>query len=287
MFDDHRSDSISSHLRTLLEQNLTGQNSVFIRALDPTRSDTPLGQLRTQLATAVEDAKLTIVSKMAGDEATEQVSARTPLKGFKFEDSLLPAIKDIADTFGDLVEDVRAANKDGDFLVTIDPKYAGAANLKVAIEAKDRTVSLPQTQRELENAKREWRAAAAIMVFAMPEQCPQDSSFRHTGQGYLCVYDKDLLDPTALQVAYQVARVDALRSVQESGLSGIRMEEAKTLLDQAIAKLREIATLKSSLTGVTKTISEVYLGLENLQQDVSRSLAEARLCLFRDKAAAL
>jgi len=285
MFDDRRKDSIASNLRTLLEQNLTGENSVFVRALDPNRPDTPIGQLHTLLARAVEEAKITIVSTMAGEDAVEELSSRTPLKGQRFEDLLLPAIKDIANTFGDSVEDVRAANKDGDFLVTVDPKYAGAGNLKIAFEAKDRSVPLPQSQRELENAKREWSATAAVMIFAMPEQCPQDASFRHTGQGYLCVYDKDLLDSTALQIAYQLARVEALRGIQDSGLTGIRLEQAKTLLDQAVAKLREIATLKSSLTGVTKTISEVYLGLENLQQETSRSLAEARLCLFRNKGA--
>jgi hypothetical protein len=283
MFDERRSDSIASSLRTLLEQNLTGQNSVFVKALDPNRVDTPIGQLRAQLAGAVEEAKLAIVSRIAGDEVVEEVSSRTTLKGRKFEDLLFPALKEIANSFGDSIEDVRAANKDGDFVVTVDPKYTGSGNLKFAIEVKDRSVPLPQTQRELENAKRQWAAMAAVMVFAMPEQSPQDAAFRHTGQGYLCVYDKDKPDSTALQVAYQLARLDALRASQTSEQNGLRLTEANTLLDRAASKLRDIATLKASLTGVTKTLSEVYLGLETLQQEVSRSLSEARLCLVGAK----
>jgi hypothetical protein len=57
-------------------------------------------------------------------------------------------------------------------------------------------------------------------------------------------------------------------------LVGIRLDEARTLLDRAVAKLHEISSLKSSLTGVTKTISEVLFGA----RDFTTGAGARQLC---------
>ena len=57
-------------------------------------------------------------------------------------------------------------SKKGDFLLTIDPQWCHGADLRVVIEAKNRSLSWREIREELDEAKRNRGAAMALAIFS-------------------------------------------------------------------------------------------------------------------------
>jgi hypothetical protein len=99
-------------------------------------------------------------------------------KGGDFEDTLEARLGEMARGLGDLLERTGAGagdtlrNKTGDFVLGIDPTRTRGVDLRVVIEAKDRTVSLRRFSAELAEAKENRRAAVALACSLQPVRRP-------------------------------------------------------------------------------------------------------------------
>ncbi len=280
LFDESKRDSAIGRLRTLLGTYFDGDASRLAQLLDPTRMGAPLYQFRTEMNAAFEklNDRLTAIEAASAARAAER--SKSSAKGADFEDLLEEMLGEAVRGTGDTVERTGTAagdvirSKKGDFLLTIDPQWCGGAELRVVIEAKNRGKSWREMREELNEAKRNRGAAAALAVYT-PEHAPAgvapfDVRFGHV----FAVIDPESPDMATLTAAVRLARLHALAcvAVQTTEVDTARIAAALAALK---TELDAVRALKMSLTEIGKTANNVSVGLDRLRDQVLGRVSEA------------
>ena len=91
-------------------------------------------------------------------KAADAVAEHGPQKGAPFENLLYPALEKVARVFGDVLEDVHSQNRADDFLVHVSPDAVPGQMVKLALDAKDTKLNVRQSERVLEECKKQARA---------------------------------------------------------------------------------------------------------------------------------
>jgi hypothetical protein len=280
LFDPARKDSALGRLSTMLETYFDGDASRLATLLDPTRAGSPLSSFRAEVAAGFKALEERLVAFQAGQAARSDERSRSAAKGVDFEDLIEGLLGAIARGGGDLLE--RTSNeagstlksKKGDFVLAINPGLTRGADVRVVVEAKDRSISVPAMRAELREAKANRGAAVGIVVFT-PAHAPAGvAPFDVRGDDVWCVVDPDDLDPSSFEVAVRLARYLAL-----AGLAARDAEIDTAAISQALATIREqldqIRNLKSQLTSIGNATKAVWNGLDALRNGVVEQVARA------------
>lgn len=280
LFDESKRDSAIGRIGTLLGTYFDGDASKLARLLDPTRLGSPMHQFREEISAgfAQLNDRLTAIEAAAAARATER--ARSAAKGTDFEDVLEGLLADLARGAGDLLD--RTSNeagatlksKKGDFVLTIDPRLARGADLRVVVEAKDRAISMRGIRDELREARENRGAAVGLAIFT-PAHAPSGvAPFTIVGDDVYCVVDPDEPEPAILEAAVRLARLLALASLAEH-----EVEVNAAAIAAALTGIREqldaIKTLKSQLTSIGNATKAVWQGLDILRGGILARVAEA------------
>jgi hypothetical protein len=264
----------------MLETYFDGDASRLATLLDPTRAGSPLSSFRAEVAAGFKALEERLVAFQAGQAARSDERSRSAAKGVDFEDLVEGLLGAIARGGGDLLE--RTSNeagstlksKKGDFVLAINPGLTRGADVRIVVEAKDRSISVPAMRAELREAKANRGAAVGIVVFT-PAHAPAGvAPFDVRGDDVWCVVDPDDLDPSSFEVAVRLARYLAL-----AGLAARDAEIDTAAISQALATIREqldqIRNLKSQLTSIGNATKAVWNGLDTLRSGVVEQVARA------------
>jgi hypothetical protein len=286
LFDETKRDSAIGRLRTLLGTYFDGDASRLAQLLDPTRMGAPLYQFRTEMNSAFEklNDRLTAIEASSSARATER--SKSSAKGADFEDLLEEMLGEAVRPTTDTIERTGAAagdvsrSKKGDFLLTIDPRSCGGADLRVVIEAKNRSKSWREMREELDAAKRNRAAAAALAIYT-PEHAPAGVAPFDVRYGHVfAVIDPDSPETATLTAALRLARLHALASVasETAEIDAGRLSQA---LASVKTELEAGRALKVSLTSMKTTADNVAAGLDRLRDQVLARVTEAESQLTR------
>ena len=284
LFDETRRDSAIGRMRTLLGTYFDGDASRLAQLLDPTRLGSPLHQFRTEVAEGFGrlNERLTAIEAAAAARATER--ARSAAKGADFETlvgDLLGTVTrgsgDILDATGAEAGDVLRSKK-GDYLVTLDPRQTGGADLRIVVECKDRAISGKQMRDELVEARRNRSAAVALVVFT-PQHAPAGiAPFDVRRDDVYCVIDPAAPDAAVLEAALRLARLLALASLRDH-----EVELDAAAVSGALAAIRNqldgIRGLKMQLTTIGTAARDINTGLDRMREAVLASVGEAESAL--------
>lgn len=113
-------------------------------------------------------------------------------------------------------------------------------------------------------------------MFSREEQTPFSPpiGLRKLTEGYVCVFSKEDLDSRILQGAYQVTRLDAVRSVQRSQIQ-VDVSVLQEKLEQAVQKLQEFVALKRNLTASITELGSIRQFIDVLHREFQEKLEEA------------
>jgi len=280
LFDESKRDSAIGRIGTLLGTYFDGDASKLARLLDPTRLGSPMHQFREEISAgfAQLNDRLTAIEAAAAARATER--ARSTAKGTDFENLLEAMLADLARGAGDLLD--RTSNdagatlksKKGDFVLTIDPRLARGADLRVVVEAKDRVISMRGIRDELREARENRGAAVGLAVFT-PAHAPSGiAPFAIVGDDVYCVVDPADPEPAVLEAAVRLARLLALASLAEHEVE-VNAAAVAAALTGIREQLEAIKTLKSQLTSIGNATKAVWQGLDTLRAGILARVAEA------------
>ena len=284
-FDPNRSDSAIGALNAVMRDAGERQTSVTRRLLDPAADDSPLGhvlcRVREQIS-LVLDAITHLAENVAADHAGNQARAtameRSAVKGIAYEQQVADLITTIAAGHGDVAEAVGRTpgsngSRVGDLTVDIAVPDTSPAT-RYAVEIKDKRMSVRAILAELDAAKRNREAGAAIAVFARPQHCPVTLPFAEFGDRAIVVLDKDDPDPTALHVACAWARATTLRA-SRCGVKTetIDAEQHVALVAQARDKLHQLSTIRRNHTLAKNHIDAAGSYLDTLDSELRDVLA--------------
>ncbi len=284
LFDESKRDSAIGRMRTLLGTYFDGDASRLAQLLDPTRMGSPLHQFRTEMKQGFDKLGERLTALEAANSARADERSRSSAKGMDFEDLLEDFLAECAQGAGDTIERTGTTSGDvirskkGDFLLTIDPQWCRGAELRVVIEAKNRRLSWPQIREELDSAKRNRGASVALAIFA-PEHAPRGIAPFDVRYGHvLCVLDPEAPDRATLSAAVRLSRLYALAQMAADD-DRIDVGRLSAALDAVKAELEAVRRLKTSLTSIRDTATEVSSGLDRLREQVLARVADAELQL--------
>jgi hypothetical protein len=279
LFDPNRREGALGQLTAQLEKYFDGDASQLARLLDPTREGSPLHQFRNEVSGEFRSLQERLVALEAGEKARAEERAKGTAKGGDFEYALETRLAEMARHQGDLLErtgtDAGDAlrSKKGDFVLGIDPSRTRGVDLRVVIEAKDRSVSLRRFGAELAEARENRRAAVALAVFT-PQTAPSGvAPLALIGSDVYCVFDPEADDAVALEAAVRLARVLALASLRESSVQ-LDVPAVQDALAEIVRQVGEVQGMKSRLTSISNAANDVAGTLDRMRAGILRSVKD-------------
>ena len=280
LFDPTKRDSAIGRIGSMLERYFDGDASKLALLLDPTRLNSPLHQFRQEMTAGFRSLEERLVAIEAAAAARGAERARSTAKGGDFEDLLEAMLGDLARGAGDMLDrtgtEIGAVlkSKKGDFVLTVDPRAARGADVRLVIEAKDRPMSMRAIRDELREARENRGAAGAVVVFT-PAHAPTGiAPFTLVGDDVYCVIDPEDPEPATLEAAVRLARLLAITSLVEH-----EVEVDPAAIAAALTAIREqldvVRTLKSQLTSISNATKAVWTGLDAMRATILARLAEA------------
>ena len=280
LFDESKRDSAIGRIGTMLERYFDGDASKLAVLLDPTRLNSPMYQFREEVSSGFKALEERLVAIEAAAAARGAERARSAAKGADFEDVLDSLLGDLARGAGDLLDRTGTEmgallkSKKGDFVITIDPRVARGADLRVVIEAKDRPMSMRAIRDELRQARENRGAAAGVVVFS-PAHAPSGiAPFAIVGTDVYCVVDPQAPEPATLDAAVRLARLLALATLEEHDV-----EVDAAAIGAALTAIREqletVRTLKAQLTSISNATKGIWSGLDVMRSTILARVAEA------------
>ena len=280
LFDETRRDSAIGRIGGLLGQYFDGDRSKVAQLLDPTRLGSPLHQFRQEITEGFKGVHERLSSLEAASRARADERSRSAAKGGDFEDLLEDLLGSLARGAGDLLDrtatetGARLGSKKGDFVITVDPRIARGADLRIVVEAKDRAMSQRAMREELREARENRGATVAVAVWT-PAHAPTGvAPFAMIGDDVHVVVDPEAADTAYLEAAVRLARLLALASLQER-----EVDVDAAAIGRALAGVREqldaIRALKTQLTSVSNATKAVWTGLDTLRSGILARVAEA------------
>jgi hypothetical protein len=287
LFDESKRDSAIGRMSALLGSYFDGDASKLARLLDPTRLGSPMHQFRQEMADGFNHVAERLAALESAAVARADERARGTAKGTDFEDRLESILGDVARGAGDLLERTTsiagavAGSKKGDFVLTVEQRLARGADLRIVIEAKDRTLSARAMRDELREARANRDAAMAVIVFT-PASAPAGvAPFTLLGEDIVCVLDPDGGDAAGLEAAIRLARLLALHSLAER-TAEIDSEALGKALTGIRAELETVRSMKTQLTSVRNVAQQVTDALEGLRGRILGRVVEAEAELRAD-----
>jgi hypothetical protein len=279
LFDPNRRDSAIGQLNDTLGRYFDGDGSRLAQLLDPTREASPLYQFRNEVSGEFRSLGERIAALEAASRARADERARGTAKGVEFEDAVEIRLAELAHGVGDVVERTGTEageslrSKKGDFVLTIDPGRTSGHELRVVIEAKDRSLPRRAMAQELTAARANRGAAIALAVFT-PEHAPSGiAPFALVGNDVYAVYDPEADGGVGLEAAFRVARVMALLTLRDTGgqVDVAAISEALQDVQYAVDNVRK---MKARLTTIGSAAQEVSGLLDELREGVLASVRD-------------
>jgi hypothetical protein len=244
--------------------------------IDPNREGSAFGDLKQTLLREFRDLHEKIGARRAADEERE----KSALKGGDLEGFVYEALAGMGQPFDDRVEAVGdepgPLGKKGDVLVTINPSHAAGREVRVVFEVKNRPISLRgknSIYEEIDEARRNRSAAYAVVVVRAKDAPAEIGSFRVDPKGaILCAVEEDG-DLLPLEVAYKMARAEAIRRASK-GAETLDMSKVIRGLEGIRSKLEMIKGMKAGLTGAETNLQRVKGELDSLREGIQEALDE-------------
>ena len=174
-------------------------------------------------------------------------------------------------------DDLRS--KKGDFVVSIDPSLTRGVDLRIVVEAKNRSVPVRRFAQELAEARRNRRAAVAMAVFT-PDAAPTGiAPVALRELDVYCVLDPDSDGPDAegagiaLVSAYRLARALALASLRNAPVQ-VNVPAVQAALAEITRGIGEVQGMKSSLTSIANTAGDISTRLNAMRLRILGSVKE-------------
>jgi len=279
LFDPNRRDSAIGQLNEVLGRYFDGDGSRLAQLLDPTREASPLFQFRNEVSGEFRGLGERIAALEAAGRARAEERARGTAKGIEFEDALAERLAALSRGTGDFLErtgtDAGDAlrSKKGDFVLTIDPSRTHGREIRVVVEAKDRSLSRRVLAEELTAARANRGAAIAVAVFT-PVHAPAGiTPFALVGSDVYAVYDPETDDGIGLEAAFRVARVMALLSLRDTAGQVDVSAVGEALQDVQFA-VENVRKMKSRLTSIGSAAQEVAALLDDMRERVLASVRD-------------
>jgi len=158
--------------------------------------------------------------------------------------------------------------------VELNPEGSSGIHLRIVFEVKNRRVTQESILEELDEAKENRSAVAAVAVFSRDDYVTGLRTWRdYHGHRYICVLNEDELTSFALDYSYRCARIDALRSIEAEEVR-FDLTAVQGLLKRIKGRLADFQKMQANLTGAKGSLDKVSELIEQHKKVISEDLEE-------------
>lgn len=210
-------------------------------------------------------------------EELHEERERGTAKGRSYEEAVAEAIERIAGVQDDVCEAVGdeagAGGRKGDVVVTVGGA-TGPGCGRIVFEVKDRRLSKPAFQQELDAARAQRDAEYGVMVVPSEDEVPAKlhSLREYYGDKVIAVYDPEDGSTLELEFAYRVARARVSLSAEEG--EEVDAAAVSAGVGRARDAMHDVRKIKSQLTGATTSIANARELVDALAAQVRGRLDE-------------
>lgn len=280
ILDMNNRNSPIGQLRETIESYFVGKDSEIYSLLDPNAIDSPISRLREEIINKLEK----IESEIETHLAKREIVAKTPQKGFIFEDTLNDFLLSITKPFGDTLERVgtergKLGNLKGDFVITLNDPTIKGQSPKIVVEAKageNVRMTLKGLLGELRDAIKNRESQYAI---AVTEKTISDSMgcYREAeGDKIICAFGDNGLP---LEVAYRIARTYLLMKIHEVPQRIIDTTKIYGVISKISNDLNAMRGIKAKLIKIGTTSEAITIDIKSLEANIRESLEELQTIL--------
>lgn len=251
--------------------------------------DSPLSALKRDLLQAEREGRKEIQERLvklqelvAVGQEHESVMARTAVKGLDFEADVVVALTDLAHGAGDALEPTGGVPgtiprcKVGDAVVTLNGGAARGDAIRIVVEAKDRKLTCGQWRDELEQARKNRAAAAAVGVAKVPGHIPGEQRIYILDPTHVVIaFDPAKDDPSLLYTVYHLVRAQAVADVLESADASLDVNEVRRTLSGALETLEEFGKIDKAVGSARTQLGTIEKVAQKMRDSLREELESA------------
>jgi hypothetical protein len=276
-----------------IQRALTAHQGAVRSLLSTDAADSPLNTLKRELLDGERDTREDIKVRLDEIKTLVEVArehrvtmSKTAIKGMAYEDAVVASLVALAHGAGDRVEPTGSIVgcmprcKAGDAVITLaDPASRGHV-IKVAVEAKDARLTCERWRIELEVARKNREAVAAIGVARSVEHIPGHQRVFILDPLHIVVaFDPKEDEEWVLYTIYHVVRAQAAAVV----LVGETQAFDVVALQKKLSKARELLTdfdkLDKAVLGARSQLDTIDKTSDRLRDNLTTVLDEAAAIL--------
>ena len=263
--DEKNPAALAGILKTKLLKAITDE-------LKPSNQESPFHEISETLTTL-----LTEVTKQAGAKPAIDNSST---KGKNFNVTMDEILQGLASSNGDsaiYTNDLasESGSKEGDEVVTVNPDFTGGAEINVVWEFKaEKNLSQTSILKEISRAMQNRNSVAGVFVVDRePKNAHWSAHSFHSGNRLILVVDKDHPDQNLIQFGYIWSRWMAFRSL-EADTDSVDISRIDHLVGEAILSLKTFTQVKSSHTGIQRSLTDAISWVDTIESALKIKLKE-------------
>jgi hypothetical protein len=260
---------------TCIDEHFGEDGKLVKQVFDPMKEGSPLYKLRTEMINELQKIR----KDLGAMEKEEEMTERTTLKGYDFEDLCEEALGEYARINGDALEKTSemagslTGSKVGDFVITLPNKK------KIAIEVKDTSLTIPKISSLLEEALKNRDASYAILVVKNVEGLPNSIGwFNEVGSDRLvCAltsesFSDEVTHKELLLIAYKWANSKLLlETAKEKRINAVAINDSVKSIKANLNELKKIKTQCQNIHDANEAIGMTAI---NLEREISTQLED-------------
>ena len=273
-----------------LQRALAGHAVLVRSALSVDDPAGPLHVLRREVLRTAEETRRELGDQLGavralveGARERKATMQLTAVKGADYEEAVVEAVDRIAYGMGDACEAVgttaglRHGAKTGDAVSTVSERTTRGRRVRIVVEAKHQAWGPDRWKRELESARGNRDAVAALGVVADPTLMPG-------GRLVHILSPLDVLvclrpgtdDEQVLAAAYALLRVQAVTTVlADEGGDGVDLAAVRAAVAGTVEALAGFDAIDRAASGARKSLEQVARGASELRAELVDRLARA------------
>ena len=295
LFNTDKKSSIPNNLENLVTETVNKVTADFLKEIkklnDASDVNSPLSKIKDQTIKGVTEPVnelVTIVSDIATvlntNALVQKEVEKGTKKGLEFEDQINDQLHSYAIIAGDIVEEVShkegssktgKGKKKGDHVIVVSD--SDGTSSRIVFESKDllRKQSLNEVNKLLDESCKNRQAKVGIYVASSLKSAPVNSNFaRLAPNRYSVVVNKETFDTVALEVCYQVARLEALTQSRTVGKGKNKIDFEK--VSKSLKNLREqinlIVTIRENMSKAESDITDARHNVDKLEKNLVRNI---------------
>jgi len=295
LFNTDKKSSVPGKIEKIVGSTVNNLNKELLDEIkklnDASDVNSPLSKIKDQTIKGVVDPVNELTSLVSGIADTLKTNSlvqkeieKGTKKGLDFEEQINDILHSFAIIAGDIVEEVGhkegasktgKGKKKGDHVIVVSDSDGTSG--RIVFESKDlmRKQSLNEVNKLLDASCKNRQAKIGIYVSSSLSSAPVNSNFaRLAPNRYSVVVNKETLDTVALEVCYQVARLEALSITRTSttNKNEINFDKANKALKNLREQINLIITIRENMSKAESDITDARHNVDKLEKNLTSNI---------------